>query len=421
MRKKVMLLSLLFFTSGLLAEEAKVYTWEDCIKAALTGNYELLSSKEQIEQSKASKGSVRSNLLPSLDANAGYERSKSQSSDAANRYSYGLSGKQLIFDGLESLYNLKTANADIETSRYGHIVTSASVRYSLKTAFVNLLKAQEMVAILEEIQTRRKHVMDLVKIKYDSGREHKGSYDSAKADYLSAVTDVKSAKRDVELSRTTLSFLMGLGTDNGLMAKGDLIISADYEKKPDLAAIALKSPSYLKSSSETNAALLSLQASKSAFSPQLSASGNVGRSGAELNDMDYNWSLGLSVSAPLFSGGSTWYGYKKAEAVYNQKLLDEKNTKNNTIKILEESWNQLMDDIENVDVQLAILNANMERSRIGEAQYSIGTLSFDNWTIIENNLSNAKRTYLNACAQALLSEAKWINSIGGTLDNEIPE
>ena len=162
-----------------------------------------------------------------------------------------------------------------------------------------------------------------------------------------------------------------------------------------------------------------MKTSQTSFSPKLSASGNIGRAGETLNDMPVSWSVGLEVSAPLFSGGETWYSYKRAQSVYNQAFLNDRNIKNETMRKLEESWNALMNSIENVDVQKANLDAVTERSRIGEAQYSIGTLSFDNWTIIENNLTNARRAYLEACAEALTSEARWINSIGGTLDNEI--
>jgi hypothetical protein len=51
-------------------------------------------------------------------------------------------------------------------------------------------------------------------------------------------------------------------------------------------------------------------------------------------------------------------------------------------------------------------------------QYSIGTLSFDNWTIIENNLAAARKSYINAFASAMTAEAAWIQSKGGTLENE---
>ena len=199
------------WVAGLSATQ--IYTWDDCVKAALAGNPELLSSRERIGQSEAAKGVARSPLLPDINANASANRRKSYATntgrEARNQYSYGLSGRQLLFDGLKSFYSLKSANVDIETSVQNYVATSASVRFSLKSAYISLLKAQEMVKILEDIQTRRKHVMDLVKIKYDSGIEHRGSWYSARADFFSAEASVRSAKREVELAKKNLLFIMG--------------------------------------------------------------------------------------------------------------------------------------------------------------------------------------------------------------------
>ncbi len=63
-----------------------------------------------------------------------------------------------------------------------------------------------------------------------------------------------------------------------------------------------------------------------------------------------------------------------------------------------------------------MLLATEERSKIAQAQYSIGLVTFDNWTIIEDNLVKAKNNYLDAQAAALLAEAKWIQAKGETLE-----
>ena len=71
-----------------------------------------------------------------------------------------------------------------------------------------------------------------------------------------------------------------------------------------------------------------------------------------------------------------------------------------------------------MDVQKLNLTATEERSKISQAQYSIGLISFDNWTIIEDNLVTAKSAYLNAESAALLAEANWIQAKGETIEYE---
>jgi outer membrane protein TolC len=62
------------------------------------------------------------------------------------------------------------------------------------------------------------------------------------------------------------------------------------------------------------------------------------------------------------------------------------------------------------------LLANEERSRISEAEYATGFTTYDNWTIIQDNLVSAKTAYLNAQAEALLAEASWIYAKGEVLE-----
>jgi outer membrane protein TolC len=164
--------------------------------------------------------------------------------------------------------------------------------------------------------------------------------------------------------------------------------------------------------------MYNLKSSKLAFSPKLYGTASAGKTGDSPENMSGNWSVGFELTAPLFEGGETWYGYSKAESAYKQTQSESINAKNKIMKNLEKSWNSLMNSADNIEVQKAALIAAQERSKIGESLYSIGTLSFDNWTIIENNLASAKKSYLDASAEALIAEAAWINSKGVTLENE---
>ena len=85
---------------------------------------------------------------------------------------------------------------------------------------------------------------------------------------------------------------------------------------------------------------------------------------------------------------------------------------------LEQSWKSFQDARQLVLVQNKQLGAATERSKISNAQYSNGLVTFNEWVIIENNLVNAKKNYLNAEADMLLAEAQWIQSKGGALEGQ---
>ncbi|MDD5518329.1 MAG: TolC family protein, partial [Candidatus Omnitrophica bacterium] len=129
-----------------------------------------------------------------------------------------------------------------------------------------------------------------------------------------------------------------------------------------------------------------------------------------------NWSLGLSLSMPIFEGGLRTAQVSQAQAYLSQLKENERSTRDSLVVALENTWVALQDAIETVGVQYKTLIATEERSKIAEAEYATGFISYDNWTIIEDNLVQAKTAYLNSQANALLAEANWIQAKGETLE-----
>jgi outer membrane protein TolC len=408
----------------LFSEEKKILTWADCVKAAEKNNSDLISAREKIIQKDAAKKVVRADLLPQVSATASGEHGKSDadtSNNSVNTYSYGITAKQLLFDGFKTVYDMKSADASLDESRLDYSVTSAAVRLKLRNAFINYIKAEQMYGITLEIRKRRKHIYDLVKIRYEAGKEHVGSLHSVKAELMQAEADVRAAERDISLAHKTLCLIMGVAETRTFKPQDRFEITGQYDSKPDLAILAAKNPSVVKTAHAKQAAYYSLKSSQLDFSPKVYGTASIGKTGESPDDMSKNWTVGFEITAPLFEGGKTWYTESKASAFYRQSESDGKSALNTVLQSLEESWNSLKSAIENVNVQKESLNSAVERSKIGEMQYTIGTMSFDNWTIIESNLASAKKSYLNACANALTAEAQWIQSAGGTLENEIQD
>ncbi len=402
--------------------EIKSLTWGECVRIAEMNNPDIVSARESILQVAAARNIVRADLLPQISASASGAKSYSETGvsggETSNSYYYGLSAKQLIFDGFKSVYELKSAGAELESAKLNYRVKSAEVRYKLRSAYIDYIKAREMLNIAEEIQSRRKHIYDLVKLRYNAGKEHVGSLHSTEADLMQSKADSIAAARSLALANTTLCHLLGYDASVEISIEGTLDIVTQNGDEPDFALMASGTPAVLKASSAKNSAYYSLKASELDYSPKLYGSASIGRKGETMSDMSDQWSVGFEVTAPLFEGGRTYYSVSKATAAHRQSEADEKSARNSAVLNLRESWNTLKNSLDTVEVQKLSLKATTERSSIGEMQYSIGTLSFDNWTIIENNLASARKSYINACASALTAEAAWIQSKGGALENE---
>jgi len=416
---------LLLFSNSVFAEE--ILSWQDCIKEAAKNNPNLIAAQEGIKESQASKAITASSLFPQIDSSLSASTAKTTATNAVtgaktstttDSYSYGVSGTQLLFDGFKTLNNVKGASENIKAAQQSYRFTSSEVRLNLRTAFINLLTAQELVHVAEEIIKIRKDDFELITLRYESGLENEGALLTAEADLKEANFELSEAKRDVEVAQRQLTKEMGRQEFKPMSVKGVFAVRDAAKEKPNFEAIVKNNPSLLQAVANKNAASFNIKSAYANFSPELSGNLGADKSSSTWPPRDKAWNAGLSLTMPIFEGGLRFAQVSQAKALYEQAEANERSTKDAAIYSLAQTWAQLQDAIEAVDVQYTSLNAAAKRSEIAEAQYSTGFITFDNWTIIEDNLVSAKKSYLNAQAIMLFAEANWIKAKGEMLEHD---
>jgi outer membrane protein TolC len=201
-----------------------------------------------------------------------------------------------------------------------------------------------------------------------------------------------------------------------MRVQGDLQVKESAAEEPDFKLLAKNDPSWQQLTAKKRAAEFSLKSTYANYFPEITGSAGASRTGDRGSPPDNQWDLGVSLSLPLFEGGLRTAQVSQARALIKQLEENERSAWDAGVLSLQQNWALLQDAVENVSVQNKTLIATQERSKIAQAQYSIGFVSFDNWTIIEDNLVKAKRNYLDAQEAALLAEAKWIQAKGETLE-----
>ena len=420
------LAAILIFSAGSHrpARAQEILTWGDCLKEAHKNNPDLISAEEDINIQKAGKDITASTLYPQISANAAGSTSKTSTtgssgittSATSDSYTYGVSGSQLIFDGSKSFQEVKAASQDIEAARQAYRFTSSGVRLNLRGAFVALLKAQELTAVAEDIVKIRRNSLILITLRYQSGLEHKGALLTAEANLAEAHFELSQAGRNAEFAQRQVVKEMGRKEFRPVAVQGNFTVSETARDKPDFEGLVKNNPSLLEAVARKNSALFGLKSAYGDFYPEISASAGAEKKSARWPPENDQWNLGLSVTIPLFEGGLQFAQVSQAKARYRQLEADEMSVRNTAIVNLAQVWAGLQDAIETVEVRRKSLEAAKERSKIAEARYAAGFISFDDWIIIENALVTAKKSYLDAQANALLLEAGWIQAKGETLE-----
>lgn len=405
---------LILFPALLFAGEP--VTWEWCVEQAKNNNPELMSSMENVMQSMADEGVSLSAALPHIDTSASATRSKSHGGERTETYSYGVSGRQLLFDGFATASAVSGASKLVDASLYNHTLVSSNIRLDLRIAFIRLMRARELVEITRSIEERRRQNYELVDLRYKGGREHKGSLLTAEADLAQAEFEVRQAERNVILSSRQLAKQLGVGMGTLFAAEGVFSLKKDHTIDPDIERIADTTPFLNELIARKDAARYNLNAKEAAFMPKVYLTGSFRRFDKDLLPGKDDWSGGLSFSLPVFEGGRRIFEMSRARSRSDQALHNTRSGRDTIIVTLQRTWNDLQDAAARVSVQQKFLNAAEERARIASAQYSTGLVSFNDWIIIEDNLVRARNAYVNAQSDMLVSEAYWVQARGGTLE-----
>ncbi len=420
MRSKIHWFFVMFMfvnTSSLSAVES--LTWVQCVSETRQAHPDLYSAQALLQQTEADKQITEGLQLPKINLSLSSFQNGTSGLGSSAVTSYALSAHQLLYDGHKTSNQISSNAEAVKAAQYNYSIVSSNIRFSLRSAFTQLLKAQDLVGLTLEIAERRQKNVRLISLRYQGGREHIGSLRQAEADLAQAQFEVSQAKRGLVLAQTNLASALGRDTCQTINVQGSFKTSDSNERKPDLVQLAKNNPLFQQLDTRIIAARFDLDAARSTFSPDLYLTSSVGRSFPDRWPFDaLDWNAGITVSVPIYEGGSGKARVAKARAYLSQQNAQEKSGYLQLFNILEQSWKGFQDARQLVDVQKKFLDAAIARSTIANAQYSNGLISFNDWVIIENNLVSAKKNYLHAEADMLIAEAQWIQAKGGGLDGQ---
>jgi NodT family efflux transporter outer membrane factor (OMF) lipoprotein len=125
------------------------------------------------------------------------------------------------------------------------------------------------------------------------------------------------------------------------------------------------------------------------------------------------WSLGANVSAPLFRGGTLWYGRQAALDAYQLSLANYRQTVLNAFAQVADTLRALEHDAESVHAQSMAVKASEEALRLILINYKSGTANYVQVLIANGQYLQAKIGYIQAKAQRFQDTVALFVALGG--------
>lgn len=400
--------------SGLLyADDA--LTWQDCFSRTVKDNIDLSIARLKLKEAEASLKSQRSVYYPDVSAKA--ERTVGESKtdgagglDGTEGLSASLNASYTIFDGFGNRARVTKTEAELYAEKANFDQTCSNIEYNLRKAFSDQLYAQELLELTRSIAARRGDNARLVGMRYEGGREHKGSLLLKQAQLTEALYNVEEAQRALELARRKLAGFMKQTRFPDFTVDGELRAN-EPPSGVSLDELARRTPSYHSAEANLKAAEQGFIIIRSERFPKITASASLAGKGE--NDISTkSWGTGIAVALPLFTGGRLSQDIIIAGLQREQSRLDAEKTMLDLLNNLQTAINTYRNGYASLGVQKAQLEAAETRATVARAQYQQGLISFQDWDTIENALITSQRNWLSSRRAADQAEAAWQNAMG---------
>lgn len=393
---------------------ADTLSWEASVEEAAASNPDLRAARANLEAADYQARAAYSGFLPQVSAGA------SHSEVSGNAVVIGptapdstsLTATQNLFAGFQDKARVEQAAGNRDVADANLAAARARLSQDLKTAYTGLLYAQDYLELETQIVKRLEENVRLVELRFEGGRENKGSYLLTRATLEQARYDQLQARNALASAQALLARVLGRGDAADVALSGRVPVS-DPPQNPDFRALAGQTPDYRVALSQEKVASAGVTLARGGFYPSVNLSGSLAREGdgwSELDARRRSWTVGLTV--PLFSGGKDYYGTLGASSSLAAASSTRENVERQALVRLKQVWATYVESAALLKVNEAFVEAAETRARIARAQYNNGLISFNDWNLIENDLILRNKNYLASRRDRVLAEAAWEQAQG---------
>lgn len=461
MRTFIALSVILLFLSQALSQER--LDMDKAVGLALDQNHNLRGASQDLASSRWGKLNAITNFLPKVDVSSSYTRIDPETELRANaaldfiRLAAGTLGIppaaladlkpfayretfateltviQPVYNGGAEILGVRFADALQDKSEYAYQDTEQDVIARVKTSYLNVLKAEELVALTTEASERTRRYLEMIRRRASVGQRTQTDVLRWEVQLASDEGNIINAENMLAVARLQLNDVMGVdlekhyalekiaAADSGVAQASPsgsvmqfALLRQEHGIEP-LDASFLESHPAMKTM-ETNLRLADLNISKSwvNFQPRVNLAFQYGWEKNNTLSLDgiRPWALALSVSFPIFNGFGDYTNLQKANADYRR-----------TEEQVESYRRGLLMQATNARLNVKSTHKRMEIARKGQQEaldvlnsvsrrYESGGASNVDLIDVQTAYTQAKTSYITAVYDNFIAEVQLARALG---------
>lgn len=405
-------------------------TLNDLESRATGANQELKAAVARVEQARATARVARSELLPTLNADSSYTRQRFSPNQVpsfgditANDYRTALDLSYEIDLWGRVRRGFESARADAQASLAAFHNVLLTLHADVAQNYFGLRALDTEISIVTSTVGLRKEEVQLVRSRFENGIGNQLDVARAETELASTEADAASlAKRRAELENA-LAILVGENPSTFKFAAAPGDESKKWNPAPPEIPAGLpadlleRRPDVSEAERQLAAANARIGVAKAAFFPVLRLTGSGGYLSGDVESL-FNWdsrvwSIGPSLSLPIFAGGRNLANYRRSKSAFEETIARYRQSILVAFGDVESSLagiHFLGDQAAAQD--RAVLNSRRAADLAGE-RYRAGIVSYLEVVDADRVALQSERGSAQLAGQRLIASVQLIKALGG--------
>jgi outer membrane protein, multidrug efflux system len=397
---------------------------------ALKENQSIQAAMASVEEARAAAKGVKSAFYPAIS----FDPSVTREHTSANSNPGGFSSAGTTYNNYLLPFDLtyevdiwgqvrrsvEAANAQVQASQADLEVVRQTLEADLAQDYFTLRSYDAQYQTLADTVATYQKQLDLTNVQFHAGLESEADVASAEALLDATKTQLLETGRERDEEEYAIAILLNHAPADFSLPPNPLNFEPPAIPAGLPADLLRRRPDVAEAEASLAAASAQIGVAVSEFYPQLSLTGDAGfESIKSSNLLDWSsriWSLGPSVSFPLFNGGKLSANLEQQQAVYNQLLAQYRSQVLSAYQDVENSLTDLHSRADEAKAQAAAVVASQDYVRLTQLQFQQGLVDYLTVIDADRTLLTNQLTAEQILNERLVSTVLLIKALGGGWD-----
>lgn len=395
---------------------------------AVAGNPDVRAAVARVDQARAAARISRSRLFPELSLDPSLRRERTSGNPPTpipfdvpsahlNTFSVplDLSYELDLWGRVRRSLEAATAQAQARASEYQNVLLTLTADVAVNYFLVRSLDAE--IAALRRTVELHGETVRILEERFRQGALPEMEVAQARTERAVTQADLADATRRRAETIHALALLCGKPAGSFDLAESPVTLAPPAVPAGLPSSLLERRPDIARAERTLAARSAGIGVARAAYFPALRLTGQAGflsDDAGKLFTADSRvWSIGPSLSLPLFNAGRTAAEVEQAEAAYEEALAEYRKTVLAAVKDVEDSLAQILLRNEQAAVQAEAVASAGRVAVLARARYEAGAASYLEPVDAGRNLLRQERRQAELAGQRFAASVRLIKALGG--------